>query len=59
MVNIIKTIFCFSLIISIYKPAFSTNTAYHSSNLIYIGSGTQNSAFGTNALSQIIYIFKN
>ena len=55
MFNIfIRFISCIFLIISIYKPAYSTNTANNSSNLGLIGSGTQNSGFGTNALSQMI-----
>ena len=36
------------------SPVYSTNTANDSSNLGLIGSGTQNSGFGTNALSQMI-----
>ena len=55
MFNIfIRFISCVFLIISIYKPAYSTNAANNSSNLGLIGSGTQNSGFGTNALSQMI-----
>ena len=45
--------FTISIFLS-YTPVYSTNTANNSSNLGLIGSGTQNSGFGTNALSQMI-----
>ena len=50
----LKISFLGFLILSTNYPAFSTNTANNSSNLGLIGSGTQNSGFGTNALSQMI-----